>query len=78
MPKGIGRRDSASTDLWRKLDQAALEGLRAGSGLLTIDRTDRAKRNLFLSLERLVGAGTVDRVKVDGPFATYRLPVSPE
>lgn len=74
MSRSNVRRDSASTDLWRKLDQAALEGLHAGNGVLTIDRTDRAKRNLFLSLERLVGVGTVTRVKVDGPFATYRLP----
>ena len=74
MPRGFGGRDAGSKDLWRKLDLAALEGLRAGNGVLKVDRTDRSQRNLFLSLERLVGAGTVARVKVDGPFATYRLP----
>jgi hypothetical protein len=74
LSRGNGRRDSASTNLWRKLDQAALDSLRAGNGVLKVDRTDRSQRNLFLSLERLVGAGTVTRVEVDGHFATYRLP----
>ena len=60
-------------NLWRPLEQTALDGLRASEGVLTVDPTDRSQRNLFLSLERLVGTGTVTRVKTDGPFATYRL-----
>ena len=47
--------------------------LRAGKGILTVDRTDRSKRNLFLSLERMVGAGTLTRVRADLPYRTYRL-----
>ncbi len=68
---GQSRRDSR--DLWKPLDQTALDMLRAGKGVLTVDRTDRSKRNLFLSLERMVGAGTLRRGTTEGSFATYRL-----
>ncbi len=68
------RRSDSSPDLWKGLEQTAIEGLRAGSGVLRVDRTDRSQRNLLLSLERLVGAGAVSRVSADGPFTTYRLP----
>jgi len=62
-----------SRDLWRPLEQTALDGLRAKKGIMTIDPTDRSQRNLFLSLERLVGSGAVTRVRADAPYATYRL-----
>jgi hypothetical protein len=71
LPGGQSRQNSR--DLWKPLDQTALETLRAGKGVLTIDRTDRSKRNLLLSLERMVGTGTLRRIKVAGSFATYRL-----
>ena len=68
-----GQSRQYSRDLWKPLDQTALDALRAGKGALTVDRADRAKRNLFLSLERMVGAGTLARVKTSGSLATYRL-----
>jgi hypothetical protein len=68
-----GQSRQHSKDLWRPLEQTALEGLRAGKGVMTIDPTDRSQRNLFLSLERLVGNGTVTRVRADSPYATYLL-----
>jgi hypothetical protein len=60
-------------DLWRQLEKLALDGLRAKQGVLTIDRSDRSQRNMFLSLERLVSAGTLARVAAARPFATYQL-----
>lgn len=68
------RQSSSSANLWRQLEQTALDGLTANEGVLTIDRTDRAQRNLFLSLERLVTVGTVLKVAVGGTHTTYRLP----
>lgn len=68
------RRGSSSTNLWRHLEQVALDGLNANEGVLMIDRTDRSQRNLFLSLERLVAVGTVQKVTVGGTHTTYRLP----
>jgi len=67
-----GQSRQTSRNLWKSLEQTALDGLRASEGVLTVDPTDRSQRNLFLSLERLVGSGTVTRVKANGPYATYR------
>ncbi len=63
----------APVNLWRQLEQTTLELLRT-SGTLTVNRTDRSQRNLFLTLERMARANVVVRVMADGPSTTYRLP----
>lgn len=68
-----GQSRQTSRNLWKSLEQTALDGLRASAGVLTVDPSDRSQRNLLLSLERLVDSGIVTRVKTDGSFATYRL-----
>lgn len=68
-----GQSRQNTRDLWKPLEQTALDGLNAKSGVLTVDRSDRSQRNLFLSLERMVGYGTVTRVRAAAPYATYRL-----
>ncbi len=67
------RKNLPPVDLWRKLEQAALEQLHAKGGALRVDTNDRSQRNLLLALERMVSAGTVARLVTDGPFVTYRL-----
>ncbi len=67
------RKNLPPVDLWRKLEQTALEQLHAMGGALRVDSNDRSQRNLLLALERMVGAGTVARMVTDGPFVTYRL-----
>ena len=68
-----GGKGLSPVDLWRKLEQTALDLLRTKGGALTVDTTDRSQRNLLLTLERLVGDRTVARVITEGPLATYRL-----